>query len=104
MIQSTVYGYYFELDWGIENKRVPSLMYIQMYDPPDILNLAPKGHVKITAQGSDYACVFKYDFTSIDQSKQLKHDNRKLRKKFVRERKIQSGFLKLEAQDFPFKN
>lgn len=101
-VQSQVYGYYFELDWGIQHHRVPSLMYIQMYDPYDVMELAPKGHVKVVAKDSFHACVFSYDFTKSTSSNQNDFVSRKLLKKYVRERKTPT--LRIEAQDMPFSN
>ena len=61
---SHVYGYYFELDWGVRHHRVPSLEYTQLYDPPNVLpDLDPKGWVSVSASGAYSACIFEYDFT-----------------------------------------
>ena len=97
-----MHGYYFELDWGIQHDRIPSLMYIQMYDPYDVIDLAPKGHVTVIAIGSFHACAFTYDFTSRDQPQQTTFDNRKAIKRYVRQRQVMNGTLRVEAQDVAF--
>ncbi|KAK3577440.1 hypothetical protein CHS0354_032291 [Potamilus streckersoni] len=60
-----VYGYYFELDWGIMHHRVPSLEYVQLYDPYNISQLRPWGYVKVTVIGNNHPCFFTYDFRSV---------------------------------------
>ncbi|XP_052809288.1 uncharacterized protein LOC128237744 [Mya arenaria] len=94
-----VYGYYFELDWGRQHGRIESLEYVQMYDPYDVISLAPKGYVNIKANNSYNGCSFVYDFTN-KSDESLKNDSRKLRKNFVREK--QKPVRRVEAQDTPF--
>ncbi|KAL4219147.1 hypothetical protein ACF0H5_021729 [Mactra antiquata] len=60
---SSVYGYYFELDWGSHHHRVPSLAYIQMYDPYDVRDLADKGYIKVSANSGYHTCIFEYDYS-----------------------------------------
>lgn len=103
-IKSKVYGYYFELDWGIQHGRVPSLMYIQMYDPYNVVDLAEKGHVRIMADGSYHACAFTYDFSKSNPTQLTTNENRKLLKKYVRERKLYKNTRRIEAQNIPFTN
>lgn len=58
-----LYGYYFETDWGPQHNRLPSLVYIQMYDLPNVLvDLDPKGWVSVKVDGSFNECIFEYDF------------------------------------------
>ena len=59
---SNVYGYYFELDWGIQHQRVPSLEYIQLYDAYDITDLRSYGWVNVSVGGGYHSCSFTYDF------------------------------------------
>jgi len=60
---SDVNGYYFESDYGSQHHLVPSLIYTQLYDPYSIMQLNPKGHVKVKAKGSYHECIFTYDYT-----------------------------------------
>ena len=61
---SSLYGYYFELDWGLRHQRLPSLQYTQLYDPPNVLaDLDSKGWVSVKASGATDECVFEFDFT-----------------------------------------
>ncbi|KAK7494594.1 hypothetical protein BaRGS_00014247 [Batillaria attramentaria] len=71
--KSSLYGYYFELDWGAENNRVPSLMYTQLYDPPYIQQLDNKGWVSVKAQNAANGCIFLYDFTRSKQQWKASH-------------------------------
>ncbi|XP_050391148.1 uncharacterized protein LOC126810221 [Patella vulgata] len=65
-----LYGYYFELDYGIENDRVSSLEYTQLYDVPDVYtNLSPKGYVKVQPKGSNNYCIFVYDYGTLSNNK-----------------------------------
>ena len=56
----SVFGYYFETDYGPGNQRVESLMYIQLYDVPDHYSIAPHGTVVVTAQPAYHPCIFDY--------------------------------------------
>ncbi|XP_060067521.1 uncharacterized protein LOC132547737 [Ylistrum balloti] len=63
---SSVHGYYFEADFGSEHHLVPSLIYTQLYDPYNIMQLNPKGIVRVKASGTNRACVFTYDYTYVE--------------------------------------
>ncbi|OWF50948.1 uncharacterized protein LOC110449847 [Mizuhopecten yessoensis] len=63
---SDVNGYYFEADFGSEHHLVPSLIYTQLYDPYNSMQLNPKGTVRVKARGANRACVFTYDYTKVD--------------------------------------
>ncbi|XP_045196918.2 uncharacterized protein LOC123551787 [Mercenaria mercenaria] len=97
-VVSQVYGYYFELDWGIQHDRVPSLMYIQMYDPYNVVELAQKGYVRVTADGGYHACAFKYDFTRGEGFASYANDRQT--KKYYRI--VQSPVNRIFGQDLPF--
>ena len=63
---SNLFGYYFELDWGLRHQRLPSLQYTQLYDPPNVItDLDRKGWVSVKADGATNDCVFEFDFTRI---------------------------------------
>ncbi|KAH3727093.1 hypothetical protein DPMN_053019 [Dreissena polymorpha] len=99
--KSNVYGYYFELDWGSQHQRVPSLMYVQTFDPYDVTKLAPRGVVRVQAGNSYHACVFEYDFTKADDDNRLqKHESRVAKKKYVRVKN--EPYRRIEAQDSKF--
>ncbi|XP_045206607.2 uncharacterized protein LOC123558822 [Mercenaria mercenaria] len=97
-VVSQVHGYYFELDWGIQHDRIPSLMYIQMYDPYDIMELAQKGYVKVTADGGYHTCAFKYDFTRGEGFANFANDRQT--KKYYRI--VQRPVHRIYGQDIPF--
>lgn len=94
---SQVYGYYFELDWGVEHQRVPSLVYIQMYDPYNIVDLAEKGYVKVTANSGLHACIFEYDYSG---SKFETNTKLEVIKKRYRIKSL--PIYKIYGQDLPF--
>jgi O-glycosyl hydrolase len=95
-----VHGYYFELDWGIQHQRVPSLMYIQTYDPYDVQQLASKGYVKVTADTGYHACAFVYDFTK-DNGFVFENFNATNKKKYY---KIQTDpIYRIYGQDVSFR-
>ncbi|XP_033741864.1 uncharacterized protein LOC117328443 [Pecten maximus] len=48
---SSVYGYYFEGAYGSEHHLVPSLIYTQLFDPYNVMQLNPKGTVRVKAAG-----------------------------------------------------
>ncbi|KAL3881306.1 hypothetical protein ACJMK2_027759 [Sinanodonta woodiana] len=86
-----VYGYYFELDWGIVHHRVPSLEYVQFYDPYNISQLRPWGYVKVTVIGNNHPCFFTYDFRSVrstDIATFLTRYSRQRERKQVERRRI----------------
>ncbi|XP_069126924.1 uncharacterized protein [Argopecten irradians] len=62
---SYVHGYYFESAYGSEHHLVPSLIYTQLYDPYNVMQLNPKGTVRVKAGGANRACIFTYDYTYI---------------------------------------
>ncbi|XP_041350900.1 uncharacterized protein LOC121369889 [Gigantopelta aegis] len=62
--QDDVYGYYFEMDWGIQHNRVPSLVYVMLYDIPNMnVDLEPKGYVMVTLKDGGHPCVYVYDYS-----------------------------------------
>ncbi|KAJ8315524.1 hypothetical protein KUTeg_007674 [Tegillarca granosa] len=61
-IMTDVHGYYFELDWGSAHQRLPSLMYTQLYDSYNALDLAMSGWVTVQAGGSYHPCTFTFSF------------------------------------------
>ncbi|XP_033741122.1 uncharacterized protein LOC117327965 [Pecten maximus] len=65
---SSVHGYYFEAAYGSEHHLVPSLIYTQLYDPYNVMQLNPKGTVRVKAGGANRACVFTYDYTDVDNN------------------------------------
>ncbi|XP_076466898.1 uncharacterized protein LOC143298095 isoform X2 [Babylonia areolata] len=85
---SQLYGYYFELDWGVRHKRVPSLEYTQLYDPPSVwTDLDDKGWVRVKVAGGTSACVFEYDFSRYGStSSHTNHYNAKRRPQVYRRR------------------
>jgi hypothetical protein len=69
-----------------------------MYDPYDIIDLAQKGYVKVTADDGYHACLFKYDFS---RGKGLvKFENDRQIKKFYRIE--QKPIYRVYGQDIPF--
>ena len=59
---SDVYGYYFEMDWGLEHGRVTSLIYSQLWDMWDAFDVSMNGTVTVLAEAADKPCEFHYDY------------------------------------------
>ncbi|XP_064618051.1 uncharacterized protein LOC135482131 [Liolophura sinensis] len=59
----TLYGYYFELDYGERNDRVTSLQYVMLWDTYDWQEVRPKGHVTVQAAGAYNDCIYSYDYS-----------------------------------------
>nr|KAG5710941.1 hypothetical protein BaRGS_013675 [Batillaria attramentaria] len=58
------FGYYFETAWGAQHNRVPSLIYTQLWDLPNVLvDLDYKGWVSVKIKDGSSSCIFEYDFT-----------------------------------------
>ncbi|XP_071113546.1 uncharacterized protein [Haliotis cracherodii] len=57
-------GYYYETDWGQRHNKVESLIYIMLWDIPDMnQDLPAKGIVSVKANGAYHNCVFQYDYS-----------------------------------------
>ncbi|KAK3097383.1 hypothetical protein FSP39_009155 [Pinctada imbricata] len=63
-IVNKVYGYYYEVDYGIQHHLIGSMAYIQMFDAYNIIDLADKGYMKIKAEESYHECVLTFDYTT----------------------------------------
>jgi len=63
----SVYGYYFELDYGTAHGLVTSLQYVMLWDIPEMFSrgspMMPKGEVHVAAAGAAADCWFDYDLT-----------------------------------------
>ena len=57
-----LFGYYFEMDWGIEHGREPSMSYVQCWDTYDAYDVARKGNVRLQLIGQETYCIFEYDY------------------------------------------
>ncbi|XP_069126855.1 uncharacterized protein [Argopecten irradians] len=68
----SVFGYYFEADYGSEHHLVPSLVYTQLYDPYSIAQLNPKGIIRVKSKSAYRACLFTYDYTNGDNETENK--------------------------------
>ncbi|KAJ8315525.1 hypothetical protein KUTeg_007675, partial [Tegillarca granosa] len=53
--EARAFGYYFEMDYGVQHQRVSSLMYTQLYDPYNVVGLADKGWVKVQPSNSNHS-------------------------------------------------
>lgn len=72
-------------------------MYTQTYDPYNIMQLAPKGYVKVTVDSGYHACAFVYDFSQDDGLKNISTDMKKYYK-------IQhKPFYRIYGQDVSFR-
>ena len=61
----SLFGYYFELDYGLQHGLVDSLIYIQLYDIPDLRDLKRKGEIRVArTDGTGEPCVFNYTFNT----------------------------------------
>lgn len=69
-----------------------------MYDPYDVIDLAQKGYVKISADGGYHACAFKYDFTRGKGFIKFQND-REIKKYYRTEQK---PVYRIYGQDIPF--
>ncbi|XP_067674394.1 uncharacterized protein [Haliotis asinina] len=59
-----VNGYYYETDWGQSHNKVDTLVYIMLWDIPDMnQDLPDKGIVTVKANGAYHDCVFQYDYS-----------------------------------------
>ena len=56
-----VHGYYFDMGYGSENDRLPSMQYSQLYDIIDA-DIARAGTLRVQAEGTSTYCISSYDF------------------------------------------
>ena len=61
-VSAEIFGYYFEMDWGIEHGREPSMFYTQCYDMYDAYDVARKGNVRLQLKDEETYCIFEYDY------------------------------------------
>ncbi|XP_067933303.1 uncharacterized protein [Watersipora subatra] len=58
---TSLFGYYYELDYGKQHGLVDSLVYIQLYDIPELRDLQRKGSIRVArTDGTGDPCVFNY--------------------------------------------
>lgn len=57
-----VYGYYFEMDYGLEYGLIFFIIYIQIYDVYNVFDFVDKGYVGVKVGGVLNDCIFKFDF------------------------------------------
>ena len=65
----SLYGYYYELDYGIQHGLVDSLVYIQLYDIPELRDLKRNGTIGVArTDGTGEGCYFNYTLKYADSS------------------------------------
>ena len=57
-------GYYYWLDYGAQMGLVDTLVYIQLWDIPNLADLADSGQISVAkVDGTGDPCIFEYDFS-----------------------------------------
>lgn len=57
----SLYGYYYELDYGKQHGLVDSLVYVQLYDIPNLRDIKKHGVIGVArTDGTGEGCYFNY--------------------------------------------